>query len=136
MRILYDDRIGLYDVPKAARCRECGKKLGEADRDKRLMSVRLRCPKCFHEFDISFAHPSMFQQMRAPHDANGNPRRCWAVYDQMGALADVIDEGYKGTPLLLRRDDLVQLPTVEISASEYRDWIKAGEIATGYREAE
>lgn len=64
------------------------------------------------------------QQLRAPNDVNGNPRRCWAILDRSGdgwAVADVIDEGYAGLPAQLR--DLPELPPVNVAASEYRRWL-------------
>lgn len=35
-------------------------------------------------------------QFDAGHDRNGNPRRCFVVFDGFGSIVDVIDEGYRG----------------------------------------
>lgn len=58
-----------------------------------------------------------FQHMRAPQDANGNPRRLFMVYDGPDTYA--IDEGYSGKPVFLR--DYRELIPVDISAIDYRD---------------
>lgn len=66
--------------------------------------------------------PTMFQHLKAGHDTNGNPRRCFVILDNTGTVLDVIDEGYAGRPLWLR--DLVELPNVTVSAGEYRSFLK------------
>jgi hypothetical protein len=35
-------------------------------------------------------------RLKAPNDPNGNPRRCWVVFDRLGNRIDCIDEGYVG----------------------------------------
>lgn len=133
MHLVHDGRLGIYEVPKAARCPKCRAKVSQANAEQHMtMQPAMTCPKCAHRWIIPVEHPTMCQHLRAPNDTNGNPRRCFALYGDDGKLLDVVDEGYKGQPLHAR--GLVQLPSVEISASEYREWIKAGEIATGYRE--
>lgn len=62
--------------------------------------------------------PKMYQHLRAPNDRNGNPKRCYLILAADGAIIDCLDEGYAGCPRWVR--DLVQLPTVNVSAGEYR----------------
>ena len=62
-----------------------------------------------------------YQHLRAENDRNGNPGRCFALYASDGSIVAVLDEGYRGTPKECL--GLVQLPSVEISRGEYRDWL-------------
>lgn len=72
----------------------------------------------------------LYQHLRAPNDRNGNPRRLYVFYktdedgDTQGyaSLVRVHDEGYAGRPLHLL-EGAIELPSVGISASEYRDWL-------------
>lgn len=63
-----------------------------------------------------------WQHCRATNDVNGNPRRCYVVYDRRGNIADVIDEGYQGLPAQLRA--VVQLASVNITPSDYRALVR------------
>ena len=90
-----------------------------------------------------------YQQLAAPNDRNGNPRRLWAVcsqsnYDPLyqdvtnGALVAtaVITEGYIGrscvaewfadNPQLLAAGHpfVLELPKVNVTATEYRNWVR------------
>ena len=57
------------------------------------------------------------QNLRAPHDRNGNPGRLWLVLGPSGS-ATVIDEGYEGRPAACRgRPDAT---TINILRGEYR----------------
>jgi hypothetical protein len=74
------------------------------------------------------------QQLRAPNDVNGNPRRVWMVYEisdveQLGwaRVVAAYDEGYAGTPREVR--ELTELPSVEVSATEYKLALKQGRNA-------
>ena len=67
--------------------------------------------------------PALYQHLRGPQDTNGNPRRCFVVYDSGGNILEVIDEGYAGRPKHLRM--LAQLPDVVVSANEYRAFLRA-----------
>ena len=73
--------------------------------------------------------PMAIQHLTANNDANGNPRRVWAVYSRTGGILDVIDEGYSGFPSKYR--DLPQLPTVSIDGAEYREWMHREENLKG-----
>ena len=66
--------------------------------------------------------PKFCQHLRAPNDTNGNPRRCYVVYDDNGGVLDVIDEGYSGLPKALR--NIAHLPDIEVEAKTYREWVK------------
>lgn len=37
---------------------------------------------------------------RADNDVNGNPRRCFVVFDHMGRHVETLDEGYNGEGIL------------------------------------
>ena len=90
-----------------------------------------------------------YQQLAAPNDRNGNPRRLWVVcfqrdYDRpgqdvtSGALVTtaVVTEGYLGrscvsewfadNPQLLAAGHPVtlELPEVNVTATEYRNWVR------------
>lgn len=65
------------------------------------------------------------QHWCAPNDVNGNPRRLFVVFDDQGNIARIVDEGYRGEPADIRA--LVHLPSVRITATEYRNLIKRGE---------
>lgn len=62
--------------------------------------------------------PVMYQWWRAPNDRNGNPRRLFVLINNRGIIVGYIDEGYIGHRRWLH--SLVQLPTVYITATEYR----------------
>jgi hypothetical protein len=62
------------------------------------------------------------QHLKAENDPNGNPQRLFLVYDKHGDVISVYDEGYRGEPADINR--LPHLPSIEISKSEYHDWIK------------
>lgn len=138
IRIVHDGRLGIYDVPKFARCPKCETRVTEKDRDVRVLGCAMACPssRCRHRWHIPMVHPTHAQQLRAPNDSNGNPGRCWNLYDSDGRIADVIDEGYRGRPMVVKTLNLVELPPVVVSRGEYRDWLRVGEEATGQREAE
>ena len=64
-----------------------------------------------------------FQHLKAGHDSNGNPRRCFVGYDKKGNIAIVADEGYSGRPGWT--NGVVELPSVNVSFSEYRAFLNA-----------
>jgi hypothetical protein len=65
-----------------------------------------------------------YQQLRAPNDTNGNPRRLWVVYHQDGTVAEVVDEGYGNRPKYL--STLPDLGSIDIAGKEYRAFISLG----------
>ncbi len=71
---------------------------------------------------VSRNAPTMYQQLKAGHDRNGNPRRVFILLDASGDIVQAIDEGYTGMPKVCGR--LVQLPTLNIEPAEYRSLLK------------
>lgn len=71
------------------------------------------------------------QHLCCTNDTNGNPRRIWATYNDRGHIVDVKDEGYEGRPASLRDDIAHELPSIEITPSEYRDWLDREENLKG-----
>ena len=73
----------------------------------------------------------LVQHVCAPNDRNGNPRRCYVLYD-VGQKNDdpalpyadvqaVEDEGYSGEPKEWRR--YAHLPAVSVAPAEYRAFL-------------
>ena len=66
------------------------------------------------------------QELRAPHDLNGNPRKLLAVYQTFNAAGSYCDTvavyelGYGDAPKAVR--DLRKLPPMNIPYSEYREY--------------
>ena len=68
-------------------------------------------------------------RLRAPNDRNGNPRRLFLVVSTKdGNLVGVHDEGYKGRDCVPTeyREAARMAYTVDIGASEYKEWLKRG----------
>jgi hypothetical protein len=72
---------------------------------------------------------AMFQHLRAENSPSGNPQRCYVLMAKDGRIVDVIDEGYQGLPRELR--DILELPSVNISRSEYHNYIRIGKEKQG-----
>lgn len=66
----------------------------------------------------------MFQHLRAEHSPNGNPQRCFVLIGKDGGIVSVIDEGYRGLPSECR--GLIELYSVDISKSDYHDYLRIG----------
>lgn len=66
----------------------------------------------------------MFQHLRAANSPMGNPQRCFVLIAADGAIVNVIDEGYKGLPVECR--GLTELYSVEISRSQYHEFLRVG----------
>jgi hypothetical protein len=62
-------------------------------------------------------------KLNAGHDANGNPRRGWAVIDlKTGDMVDFVDEGYRGRAALERVYPRVLLgPEFPTTPATYRE---------------
>ena len=62
-------------------------------------------------------------------DTNGNPKRCFVIYNAAGDYVDAVDEGYEGTRAL-RRARVPENSTVKIlgrfkvTRSEYNEAVK------------
>lgn len=70
----------------------------------------------------------LYQHLRAPNDASGNPRRCYVIFDVDANILDVVDEGYSGFPAVYRDMKLAQLPTMTVTPSEYRQFLKIRKV--------
>lgn len=123
----YGDRAFVMDEDDA---RELVKKFPEELRPATILPL-----------DRSPEAPPPFSPLRAvlhvaaPNDRNGNPRRCFVAWDiwrdarnqTHRELVRVHDEGYGGCPAELCGPTVADLGRVEVSASEYRDWLQVGE---------
>jgi hypothetical protein len=68
----------------------------------------------------------------ARNDANGNPRRLWALYSPAGEILAAYPEGYIGThavPVAIR-EKTSTCSQFEITPAEYRRILRAGHDAT------
>ncbi len=64
----------------------------------------------------------IMQQLKAPNDANGNPRRLYVFYGRgTGTLIGIHDEGYAGKPRAKAGIDILELDGFEIIAAKYRE---------------
>jgi hypothetical protein len=72
--------------------------------------------------NTSYKGPFVAIKLNAGNDRNGNPRRCWLVYDApTGDLIGARDEGYDGlVPLIDVFPDVVELGTFNVKPSEYQ----------------
>lgn len=66
----------------------------------------------------------MFQRICAAPDAEGNPRRVYAIYGTDGSMLACIDYEHFGQPRWF--DDLIELPAVSVSVDEYQRWLRKG----------
>ena len=77
--------------------------------------------------------------LKAPNDANGNPRRGYLVMEhETGNPVQFIDEGYAGNEAVFMRypkNQTVWTPPIHVSAKEYRTWIQWTNVKN-YQEAE
>ena len=65
----------------------------------------------------------LVQLWKADNDSNGNPRRLYVFMNpKTGQIIKAIDDGYKGRPY--KYDSVVELPAVNITATEYRVILK------------
>lgn len=82
----------------------------------------------------------LYQHLKTTNDSNGNPRRLYVVYEasvsdayanRFAEVVQVVDEGYGGTAWLdtyhnPRNIPMVELPSINISVAEYREWLAFG----------
>ena len=60
-------------------------------------------------------------RLKAKNDINGNPRRCWVVFNVEGLRIDTIDEGYVGASAFVDRyPGGVPLMHVPVTVATYR----------------
>ncbi len=67
----------------------------------------------------------LVQLYAAQNDTNGNPRRVYVLFQALGGMVSPVaveDCGYVGMPKGWGKH--AQLPTVSVSPSDYRDWLK------------
>lgn len=71
----------------------------------------------------------LVNHMRAPQDANGNPRRVFVVQDtRTGNVIDTIDEGYRGIHAWRTLyPNAVEGAQFDVSPAEYRSLRKLGQ---------
>ena len=68
--------------------------------------------------------------LRATNDANGNPRRCFVIFDGDGSRIGAVDEGYNGAQaiersgLLPKGAEVNLLCQISVPVSEYRDSLR------------
>lgn len=70
---------------------------------------------------------TVYAQLAAPNDRNGNPRRCFAVWlvDEHGAeLLDVIDEGYGGDRTAHEYPGAQSLGRIDVGTTEYHAFLR------------
>ena len=68
-----------------------------------------------------------YQHNKATNDLNGNPRRCYCIYNKDMELLSVIDEGYKGITSIDSFTDhtlLIEMPSTNITPKEYKELLK------------
>ena len=62
-------------------------------------------------------------RLRAKNDTNGNPRRCYVVFDNQGNKIGACDEGYRGSDSLFTRYPELKTQNIEdfdVTPGEYR----------------
>lgn len=75
----------------------------------------------------------IYQILEAPNDTNGNPRRITCQYSNIdGGILAVYEHGYRGDCLPLLGIEDIQLPTVNISVSEYQGFKAAAKSNRTY----
>ena len=99
--------------------------------EKHREALKARAPEVCSEplLDRRATH---YQHIRAPNDRNGNPKRCYVVYNLVGAPLAVFNEGYGGLPDICR--GLISLSIIDVYPGEYNAWIKLGKTLTLQKE--
>ena len=61
------------------------------------------------------------------NDANGNPRRAWAEFNDHGMILNFFEEGYVGSAALpdRLRERRYSAPSIQVPPSEWNSWRKA-----------
>ena len=60
--------------------------------------------------------------LAAPNDRNGNPRRCYVLFNENGVAVQSWDEGYAGCNALPEHLRKTPRPVIQVPASEYKRW--------------
>ena len=61
--------------------------------------------------------------LAAPNDTNGNPRRCYVLFNENGIAVNAWDEGYSGCAALPEHLQKTPRPVIQVSATEYKRWL-------------
>ena len=61
--------------------------------------------------------------LAAPNDTNGNPRRCFVLFNENGVGVEAWDEGYSGCDALPKHLQKTPRPVIQVSATEYKRWL-------------
>ena len=69
---------------------------------------------------------SMLIHLAAPNDSNGNPRRCFVLFNENGIGIAAYPEGYEGRNCLPEHLRKTIAPTINVAAQEYKSWLKIG----------
>ena len=64
--------------------------------------------------------------LAAPNDSNGNPQRCFVLFNENGICVAAYDEGYLGRNCLPDPLRKTIAPTIQVQRKEYKSWLKAG----------
>lgn len=65
------------------------------------------------------------QLVTTTSDANGNSRQCIVLYTLDGHVIKIVSGGYSYPKV---QQSLIMLPAMKVSASDYKGWIKRGEV--------
>ena len=63
--------------------------------------------------------------LAAPNDSNGNPRRCYVLFNENGVGVQAWDEGYNGFLALPEHLQKTPRPVIQVPAKEYKRWLDA-----------
>ncbi len=61
--------------------------------------------------------------LAAPNDTNGNPRRCYVLFNENGIAVNAWDEGYAGCAALPKHLQKMPRPVIQVTATEYKRWL-------------
>ena len=61
--------------------------------------------------------------LAAPNDTNGNPRRCYVLFNENGIAVNSWDEGYLGWAALPAHLQKMPRPVIQVTPAEYKRWL-------------
>ena len=64
----------------------------------------------------------MLIHLAAPNDNNGNPRRCFVLFNDSGVAIAAYPEGYEGRQCLPEHLRKTLAPTINVSPREFKSW--------------
>jgi hypothetical protein len=62
--------------------------------------------------------------LAAPNDRNGNPQRCFVLFNENGIAINCFDEGYLGRNAMPEHLRKQPCPVIQVQAKEYKSWLK------------